>query len=167
MHKNLLTHKSINLLIIFFAVAAIVSALVLEYFFNILPCRLCTYQRILWLLLTFVAAVNLRFCNKSADIIKRLLFIIIVLLLVTAIVISVYQSGTIYGLWQEVYSCSSSEFDLTKATISLDNVQLSVPCNSLDQTVFALPLPVYNTILNGVLLFVVFLFLKSKATFKN
>ena len=75
-----------------------------EYFMGLEPCKLCLYQRYLWLISTiFLLFLNL---YKRIHIRKKLYLVLILLTLIS--ILSVYHSGIEAGYFSNIMTCSSS-----------------------------------------------------------
>lgn len=126
---------------------AIGGALTLQYGFNIAPCQLCYEQRYLWMATGFFALWARCFHGK--------IFIILTFfLLMASMVMGIYQTGTIYGLWLEATSCQAGGFSQDTAAMignlghmDLNNLEFTPSCNSADQKIFGLPIPLLNSLL--------------------
>ena len=102
------------------ALAIIVSASVLfsyflEFFFNLIPCKLCLYQRYLWLFLLLACIINLKQSSKS-----RYIEIIITMTLCSIITLSFYHSGIEFGFFNNIISCTSENKETANSIEELD-----------------------------------------------
>ncbi len=141
----------------------LVSALFFEHVLLISPCKLCYYQRYLWMgvFATSIMGFLLR------ETYHRVLMWIISLLLICSVVIATYQTGTIYHWWGEVISCQSniSDFSSLGSLNDLDLQKLSFQpsCSNVDQLIFNVPMPVFNALIS--LLGVFFIIFHRNLTF--
>ena len=102
------------------ALAIIVSASVLfsyflEFFFNLIPCKLCLYQRYLWLFLLLACIINLKQSSKS-----RYIEMIITITLCAIITLSFYHSGIEFGFFNNIISCTSENNETVNSIEELD-----------------------------------------------
>ena len=90
----------INLVVVFLAV---LSSYILEFIFQLTPCRICLYQRYLWLILFLLLLISQKFFKKFVLLKISLISINITFLLL----LGLYHSGIELGLFNNVISCSS------------------------------------------------------------
>ena len=82
--------------------ASVFFSFFLEFFFNLIPCKLCLYQRYLWLLLLLACILNIKQSSKSIY-----FEIIITITLCAIIALSFYHSGIEFGFFNNIISCVS------------------------------------------------------------
>ena len=91
-----------NKFLFFFVFATIIYSFILQHFFNLLPCRLCLYQRYLWIILLLPLSFSIISFKKY----KNLSHIAILLLFLFISLISLYHSAIELGYINNVISCS-------------------------------------------------------------
>ena len=91
----------LNILIVSITV---VSSFFLEYILELSPCRICLYQRYLWLLLLSTLIYFLFFLKKF----KTLGIFIIFFILLILVILSIYHSGIELGLFSNIITCTSN-----------------------------------------------------------
>ena len=82
--------------------ASVLFSFFLEFFLNLIPCKLCLYQRYLWLFLLLACIINLKQSSKS-----RYIETIIIITLCAIITLSFYHSGIEFGFFNNIISCTS------------------------------------------------------------
>ena len=87
----------------------------LEFFLNLVPCKLCLYQRYLWLFLLLACILNLKQSSKS-----RYIEIIITITLCAIITLSFYHSGIEFGFFNNIISCTSENNETVNSIEELD-----------------------------------------------
>ena len=87
----------------------------LEFFLNLIPCKLCLYQRYLWLFLLSSCILNITESNKS-----KYIEIIIIVTLCAIISLSFYHSGIEFGFFNNIISCISENNDTATSIEELD-----------------------------------------------
>ena len=87
----------------------------LEFFLNLIPCKLCLYQRYLWLFLLLACIINLKQSSKS-----RYIETIIIITLCAIITLSFYHSGIEFGFFNNIISCSSENNETVNSIEELD-----------------------------------------------
>ena len=95
--------------------ASVLFSFFLEFFLNLIPCKLCLYQRYLWLFLLLVCILNIKKSNKS-----KYFEIIITITLCAIITISFYHSGIEFGFFNNIISCISQNNETANSVEELD-----------------------------------------------
>ncbi len=79
--------------------SALVIAYILQYFFNMMPCKLCLYERVIF----YVVAVLSSLCLiKNCKILVHMMFCSYLV----GIIISFYHMGLEFGWFQDVIGCT-------------------------------------------------------------
>ena len=95
--------------------ASVLFSFFLEFFLNLIPCKLCLYQRYLWLFLLLACILNIKKSNKS-----KYFEIIITITLCAIITISFYHSGIEFGFFNNIISCISQNNETANSVEELD-----------------------------------------------
>ena len=95
--------------------ASVLFSFFLEFFLNLIPCKLCLYQRYLWLFLLLACIINLKQNSKS-----RYIEIIITITLCAIITLSFYHSGIEFGFFNNIISCTSENNETVNSIEELD-----------------------------------------------
>ena len=95
--------------------ASVLFSFFLEFFLNLIPCKLCLYQRYLWLFLLLACIINLKQSSKS-----RYIEIIITITLCAIITLSFYHSGIEFGFFNNIISCTSANNEKVNSIEELD-----------------------------------------------
>lgn len=95
--------------------ASVLFSFFLEFFLNLIPCKLCLYQRYLWLFLLLACIINLKQSSKS-----RYIEIIITITLCAIITLSFYHSGIEFGFFNNIISCTSENNETVNSIEDLD-----------------------------------------------
>ena len=95
--------------------ASVLFSFFLEFFLNLIPCKLCLYQRYLWLFLLLACIINLKQSSKS-----RYIEIIITITLCAIITLSFYHSGIEFGFFNNIISCTSENNETVNSMEELD-----------------------------------------------
>ena len=95
--------------------ASVLFSFFLEFFLNLIPCKLCLYQRYLWLFLLLACIINLKQSSKS-----RYFEIIITITLCAIITLSFYHSGIEFGFFNNIISCTSENNKTANSIEELD-----------------------------------------------
>jgi len=132
----------------------------LEYIYDIIPCRLCLYQRYLWITLLFFCFLNLNSHYKN----KKIIFIINIIILVFIVILSFYHSGVELGIYNNILSCELKEKIIPNSIKELDAIIRNTANNNCAFPkffIFNLSLSNLSLILSSILL------LLSLKVFKN
>ena len=95
--------------------ASVLFSFFLEFFYNLIPCKLCLYQRYLWLFLLLACIINLKQSSKS-----RYIETIITIILCAIITLSFYHSGIEFGFFNNIISCTSENNETVNSIEELD-----------------------------------------------
>ena len=95
--------------------ASVLFSFFLEFFLNLIPCKLCLYQRYLWLLLLLACILNIKQSSKS-----RYIEIIITITLCSITTLSFYHSGIEFGFFNNIISCTSENNETANSIEELD-----------------------------------------------
>ena len=95
--------------------ASVLFSFFLEFFLNLIPCKLCLYQRHLWLFLLLACIINLKQSSKS-----RYIEMIITITLCAIITLSFYHSGIEFGFFNNIISCTSENNETVNSIEELD-----------------------------------------------
>ena len=95
--------------------ASVLFSFFLEFFLNLIPCKICLYQRYLWLLLLLACVLNIKQSSKS-----KYIEIIITITLCAIISLSFYHSGIEFGFFNNIISCTSENNETVNSIEELD-----------------------------------------------
>ena len=142
-----------NNIIFFYSFFALGFALILEYGFGLLPCRLCTFQRIPYLIiiLIFLFQLFLKPSNKSITI---LIFLCLLAEMVFSVNHSLLSLGIISSSGCESAVTLPSGVDSLKN--ALQNNTLIIDCENANKKILGLHLSSYNALASlGFLILIV------------
>ena len=95
--------------------ASVLFSFFLEFFLSLIPCKLCLYQRYLWLFLLLACILNIKLSSKS-----KYFEIIITITLCAIITLSFYHSGIEFGFFNNIISCISENNETANSLEELD-----------------------------------------------
>lgn len=95
--------------------ASVLFSFFLEFFLNLIPCKLCLYQRYLWLFLLLACIINLKQSSKS-----KYIETILIITLCAIITLSFYHSGIEFGFFNNIISCTSENNETVNSIEELD-----------------------------------------------
>ena len=138
---SLINSKNISLFAFLFSILAISYALILQYFYGLLPCKLCSYQRIPYYLI--IVTFMIKLVSKPNE---NLILIIICICFVFEFFISAYHSLITEGIIN--YSNCSSSINLPSQTedlkTALQKNTLIIDCKDANKKIFGVTLSSYN-----------------------
>ena len=114
---NLLEKYYFNKILAGIVLASVLLSFFLEYAANLIPCKLCLYQRYIWLLLLLLCSLNILLNNN-----KKFIEIIILFTLAIIISLSFYHSGIELSLFKNIISCSSDSSDIVNSIEELEYI---------------------------------------------
>ena len=112
---NFLKINLFNKILAIIVFASVLFSFFLEFFLNLIPCKLCLYQRYLWLFLLLACIINLKQSSKS-----RYIETIIIITLCAIITLSFYHSGIEFGFFNNIISCTSENNETVNSIKELD-----------------------------------------------
>ena len=112
---NFLKINLFNVVLASIVFASVLFSFFLEFFLNLIPCKLCLYQRYLWLFLLFACILNIKQNSKS-----KYFQIIITITLCAIITLSFYHSGIEFGFFNNIISCISPNNETANSIEELD-----------------------------------------------
>ena len=155
---NIISHK-FNWILFFSIFLAIFTSFFLQYKLDLVPCKLCVYQRYLWLILFFLSTLNLLFGSKIYKIIKSLILFFLAALLL----LSFYHSGIELGFFNNIITCTQ-ESNVQAETIDQLDAMIRETKNSdcafPKFYIYKITLSNLSMILSGILFLLSLRFLK-------
>ena len=141
-----------NKLIFIYSISALGFALILEYFFGLLPCKLCTYQRIPYLLIIiiFILQVIFKLPNKP-------IMILIFICLFTELYFSVNHTLLTLGILSSS-GCESSVAlpnNINSLAEALESNTLIINCEEANKKYFGIHLSSYNALASLIFLILI------------
>ena len=141
--SKLFVHQLVPFTLII-SLTVICIVLIAEFYFNLLPCKLCIYQRFPYIsvIIFSLLAVGLGFYDK-----QRIALFFALIFLVGSL-IAFYHSGVEYGLW----SYGGCAKQALPGTLEKFHSSLAHPipksCNEIEWTIFSLSISIYNGVLS-------------------
>ena len=114
---NLLERYLFNKILTAVVLMSVFLSFFLEHAMNFIPCKLCLYQRYVWLFLLLLCTLNI-FLNYN----KTHIEIMILFTLGIILSLSFYHSGIELNLFKNLISCSSDSKDTVNSIEELDYI---------------------------------------------
>ena len=145
--------KKILFYILIFISAILVSAYVIEYKFNFLPCKLCLYERVPYFLAIFLL-IQILFLGKY----EKITLLLIFLTFVFSSILGFYHFGVEQGFFEEPITCKVNSITetLSKSELLEELKQNTVSCKNVSFKIFGFSLAAINTIFSIFLSVILF-----------
>ena len=134
----ILKRKNIYLLIFIYSIFAILSAIYIEKVLGYLPCKLCIYQRIPFLVAIFICFLGYNYIKSD----RILIALIITFTLSTAI--AGYHFGIENGIFDEYAGCTNTNIDITNKEKILETLDMVKNCKNVEFKLFGISLAGMN-----------------------
>ena len=142
--KNRIT---LNLILIF-SVFALGAAYFIQHILGHKPCNLCLIERLPYIFAIIIISLDL-ILKKF----EKAIIILLILIFITATIISFYHFGIEQGFFKESLVCNldSSITNLSKEDLIKELQQQTVSCKDVSFRIFSLSLATINTIISLIL----------------
>ena len=142
----MLNNKSLFLnLILFVSFVALLSAFFIEYVLGHQPCNLCILERIPYVIAIVIILLNYKFSQ-----IEKIFLVLLVIVFLTATILSVYHFGIEQGFIEESLVCDlKNGSEVTSKEEILKQLQeQKVSCKDVTFKIFGLSLTTYNIVIS-------------------
>ena len=142
----MLNNKSLLLnLILFVSLAALISAFFIEYVLGHQPCNLCILERIPYVVAIVIILLNYKFSQF-----EKLFLVLLIIVFLTATILSVYHFGIEQGFIEESLVCDlkNSSGVTSKEEILKQLQEQKVSCKDVTFKIFGLSLTTFNIVIS-------------------
>ena len=142
----MLNNKSLFLnLILFVSFVALLSAFFIEYVLGHQPCNLCILERIPYVIAIVIILLNYKFSQF-----EKIFLVLLVIVFLTATILSVYHFGIEQGFIEESLVCDlkNSSEATSKEEILKQLQEQKVSCKDVTFKIFGLSLTTYNIVIS-------------------
>ena len=142
----MLNNKSLFLnLILFVSFVALMSAFFIEYVLGHQPCNLCILERIPYVIAIVIILLNYKFSQF-----EKIFLILLVIVFLTATILSVYHFGIEQGFIEESLVCDlkNGSEATSKEEILKQLQEQKVSCKDVTFKIFGLSLTTYNIVIS-------------------
>ena len=142
----MLNNKSLLLnLILFVSLTALISAFFIEYVLGHEPCNLCILERIPYLVAIVIILLNYKFSQF-----EKLFLGLLIIVFLTATILSVYHFGIEQGFIEESLVCDLKNGSgvTSKEEILKQLQEQKVSCKDVTFKIFGLSLTTYNIVIS-------------------
>ena len=145
----MLNNKSLFLnLILFVSFVALISAFFIEYVLGHQPCNLCILERIPYLLAIVIILLNYKFSQF-----EKLFLVLLIIVFLTATILSVYHFGIEQGFIEESFVCDLKNGSgvTSKEEILKQLQEKKASCKDVTFKIFGLSLTTYNIVISIII----------------
>jgi disulfide bond formation protein DsbB len=142
----MLNNKSLFLnLILFVSFVALLSAFFIEYVLGHQPCNLCILERIPYVIAIVIILLNYKFSQF-----EKIFLVLLVIVFLTATILSVYHFGIEQGFIEESLVCDlkNGTEATSKEEILKQLQEQKVSCKDVTFKIFGLSLTSYNILIS-------------------
>ena len=142
----MLNNKSLFLnLILFVSFVALLSAFFIEYILGHQPCNLCILERIPYVIAIVIILLNYKFSQF-----EKLFLVLLIIVFLTATILSVYHFGIEQGFIEESLVCDlkNGSEATSKEEILKQLQEQKVSCKDVTFKIFGLSLTTYNIVIS-------------------
>ena len=142
----MLNNKSLFLnLILFVSFVALISAFFIEYVLGHQPCNLCILERIPYVVAIVIILLNYKFSQF-----EKIFLVLLVIVFLTATILSVYHFGIEQGFIEESLVCDlkNGSEATSKEAILKQLQEQKVSCKDVTFKIFGLSLTTYNIVIS-------------------
>ena len=142
----MLNNKSLFLnLILFVSFVALMSAFFIEYVLGHQPCNLCILERIPYVVAIVIILLNYKFSQF-----EKIFLVFLVIVFLTATILSVYHFGIEQGFIEESLVCDlkNGSEATSKEEILKQLQEQKVSCKDVTFKIFGLSLTTYNIVIS-------------------
>ena len=132
-------------LILFVSFVALLSAFFIEYILGHQPCNLCILERIPYVIAIVIILLNYKFSQF-----EKIFLVLLVIVFLTATILSVYHFGIEQGFIEESLVCDlKNGSEVTSKEEILKQLQeQKVSCKDVTFKIFGLSLTTYNIVIS-------------------
>jgi len=145
----MLKNKSLFLnLILFVSFVALLSAFFIEYILGHQPCNLCILERIPYVIAIVIILLNYKFSQF-----EKIFLVLLVIVFLTATILSVYHFGIEQGFIEESLVCDlkNGSEATSKEEILKQLQEQKVSCKDVTFKIFGLSLTTYNIVISTLI----------------
>ena len=142
----MLNNKSLFLnLILLVSFVALMSAFFIEYILGHQPCNLCILERIPYVIAIIIILLNYKFYQF-----EKIFLVLLVIVFLTATILSVYHFGIEQGFIEESLVCDlkNGSEATSKEEILKQLQEQKVSCKDVTFKIFGLSLTTYNIVIS-------------------
>ena len=133
-----LKRKNFYLLIFIYSITALLSAIYIEKVLGYLPCKLCIYQRIPFLIAIFICFLGYNYIKSD----KILTALIVTFTLST--ILGGYHFGIENNIFEEYAGCANTNIDITNKEKIMETLGMFKNCKNVEFSILGISLSGLN-----------------------
>lgn len=154
--KKIISIKNLYIFICLLSLFNIFSALYIEYVLGAIPCKLCIYQRIPYLLAIFISIIGFIFLDQ------RLWLYIILLIFFSSFLLAGYHSGIENSIFAEFKGCNSDNISLLNKEQILNSFDEIMPnCKDVKFRILGFSLATLNMFISLIIVIITIFLIKT------
>ena len=154
--KKIINIKNLYIFVCLLSLFSILSALYIEYVLGAIPCKLCIYQRIPYLLAIFTSIIGYIFLNQ------KLWLYIILLIFFSSFLLSGYHSGIENSIFAEFKGCISDNNNLLNKEQILNSFDEIMPnCKDVKFRILGFSLATLNMFISLIIIIISLFLIKT------
>ena len=137
------TFREFYILILVLSIVVIVAAIYIQYVIGAIPCSLCKYQRIPYIISIFICILGLKYFKSN------LLKYLLILIFIISFILSAYHFGIENNIFPELSSCTSSNLNILEKEELLQSLKDIPPnCKDVNFKILNLSLATFNVLIS-------------------
>ena len=130
--------KNIYLLIFLYSIIALLSAIYIEKVLGYLPCKLCIYQRIPFLIAIFICFLGYNYFKSDR------ILIALVITFTLSTVLAGYHFGIENSIFEEYGGCTNTNIDVTNKEKIIESLGMVKNCKDVEFNILGISLSGLN-----------------------
>tara|TARA_B100000965_G_scaffold259280_1_gene218559 strand:+ start:371 stop:850 length:480 start_codon:yes stop_codon:yes gene_type:complete len=155
--KDIFEVKKLYIIIFIISLLSLLIALYIEFFLNYIPCKLCIYQRIPYLIAIFLSFLGISYS-------KNLIWLYgLLLTFFSSFLLSGYHFGIEKEIFKEFSGCTGNSLNIIDKNELLKLLNSDVnSCKNVDFQIFGLSLATINFLLSLIIFIIILLVIKNE-----
>ena len=155
--NNLFSLKNFFLIVALVSIFTLISAVYIEYFLEVKPCKLCLYQRFPYLVSIFICFFG--YANLKQNFCLYLLSITFLI----SLVLSGYHFGIENNIFPEFSGCSANNLEVTNKEELLNSLNKFIPnCKDVTFKILGFSLATINILISVLILIISIIKIKNE-----
>jgi len=155
--NKFLTIKNFNFIVALISIFSLLSAVYIEKVLGVIPCKLCMYQRLPYMIAIF-------FCFLGYNYYKNLLWMyFLIITFFSSLMLAGYHVGIENGLFAEFSGCTTDNLNLVDKEKLLESLNQIIPnCKDVTFKLFGLSLATINLFISLIILIISIVLIKNE-----
>ncbi len=155
--NKFLTIKNFNFIVALISIFSLLSAVYIEKVLGVIPCKLCMYQRLPYMIAIF-------FCFLGYNYYKNLLWMFfLTITFFSSLMLAGYHVGIENGLFAEFSGCTTDNLNLVDKKKLLESLNQIIPnCKDVTFKLFGLSLATINLFISLIILIISIVLIKNE-----